>query len=207
MNQNQFTVGVDVDGILRNWLQTILQQVNIMYETKIFNKDITSYDMVGIIKGRIPGFDRKVLEGIHKRCVESGKMNDASCYKDGFLMFKAIYDAGFSIRFLTCQPLWARKSFQQWVQENYLADKIAGIDFLDPLSKAEAKVSIIIDDNPHIVATAAKLGKPSILWQRMWNKTWQYPDKDISEDMICYTVLPKKALQFVEHWYEKTEDE
>ena len=110
MNQNEFTVGMDVDGVLRNWVQTILLQVNFLYETRIFNNHITGYDLVPIIQEQIPGFDQKALDGIHKRCAETGKLAQASAYKDALNLFYIIHEAGFPIRLVTCQPDFARES-------------------------------------------------------------------------------------------------
>ena len=207
MNQNDFVIGLDVDGVLRNWVQTILQQVNAIYDTRIFNQHITAYDFVPIVKEIIPGFSREVLEGIHKRCAETGKLAEATTYKDGLTLFHNIYEAGFPIRLLTCQPEWARKSFYEWIHNNHLADKVTGIDFLEPEAKALAEVHLFIDDNPRVIEAAAKRLKPSILWLRTWNRSWQYPRNDIPEDIICYSVLPKKALQFIEYWEEKLIEE
>ena len=203
MNQNEFTIGLDVDGILRNWVQTILQQVNARYETRIFNKDISNYDMVPILKEQIPGFDEEVLKGIHKRCAETGKLAEATAYKDGLTLFHTIFEAGFPIRLLSSQPVWARDAFYKWIHNNHLDDKINGIDFLHPEAKAKSDVQLIIDDNPRVITAAAKSMKPSILWLRTWNRNWAYPGNDIPEDLISYTVLPKKALKFIEQWEEK----
>ena len=203
MNQNNFTIGLDVDGVLRNWVQTILQQVNLIYDTRFFNQHITSYDFVPIVKEKIPGFSREVLDGIHKRCAETGKLAEATAYKDGLTLFNTIYEAGFPIRLLTCQPKWARESFYQWISQNGLSEKVSGIDFLQPEAKAFADVQLFIDDNPKVIEAAAKVMKPSILWLRTWNRGWQHPGKDIPENLICYTVLPKKALQFIEFWEEE----
>ena len=207
MNQNDFIIGLDVDGVLRNWVQTILQQVNLIYDTRFFNKDITAYDFVPIVKKIIPGFSREALEGIHKRCAETGRLAEATAYKDGLTLFHTIHEAGFPIRLLTCQPVWARESFYQWISQNGLSDKVAGIDFLEPEAKALAEVHLFIDDNPRVIEAAAKRLKPSILWRRTWNRNWQYPRSDIPEDTICYSVLPKKALQFIEYWEEKLIEE
>ena len=203
MNQNEFTIGLDVDGILRNWVQTILQQVNARYETRIFNKDISNYDMVPILKEQIPGFDEEVLKGIHKRCAETGKLAEATAYKDGLTLFHTIFEAGFPIRLLSSQPVWARDAFYKWIHNNHLDDKINGIDFLHPEAKANSDVQLLIDDNPRVITAAAKNLKPSILWLRTWNRNWTYPGNDIPEDLISYTVLPKKALKFIEQWEEK----
>ena len=205
MNQNDFVIGLDVDGVLRNWVQTILQQVNALYDTRIFNKDITSYDPVPILQKQIPGFDQDALKGVHKRCAETGKLAEATAYKDGLTLFHTIFEAGFPIRLLTCQPLWARKSFYEWIKNNQLSDKVVGIDFLEPEAKALANVQLFIDDNPRVIEAAAVRLKPSILWLRNWNRSWQYPAKDIPQDLICCTVLPKKALRFIEYWAEKLE--
>ena len=206
MNKEDFTIGFDVDGVLRNWVQAILQQVNALYDTRIFNNHITAYDPVPIIKEIVPGFSREVMEGIHKRCAETGRLAEATTYKDGLTLFHTIFEAGFPIRLLTCQPKWARESFYKWIHSNHLVDKVAGIDFLQPEAKANAEVQLFIDDNPRVIETVAKRQKPSILWLRTWNRNWQYPEKDIPEDMICYTALPKKALQFIEYWEEKLDD-
>ena len=196
---------MDVDGVLRNWLQTILMQINQIYETKIFNNDITEYNFESIIKEKIPGFDKKTLIGIHKRCAENGMMADASAYKDGVLLFKELYEAGFPIRLVTYQPEWARESFYEWIMNNHLADKITGIDFLLPNDKPRSGAQIFIDDNPKVIMAAAKSLKPVILWKRNWNKTWTYPSNDIPEDLIRYTVLPKEALRFANYWMEKSQ--
>jgi len=206
MNQNEFVIGLDVDGVLRNWVQTILQQVNTMYDTRIFNKDITSYDPVPFLQSQIPGFNDEVLKGIHKRCAETGKLAEATAYKDGLTLFHSIFEAGFPIRLLTSQPVWARDAFYKWLHNNRLADKVSGIDFLYPEAKANADVQLLIDDNPKVIEAAAKKLKPSILWLRNWNRSWQYPEKDIPEDLINYTVLPRKALKFIEYWEEKISD-
>ncbi|MBC8277884.1 MAG: hypothetical protein H8E46_06605 [FCB group bacterium] len=203
MNQNEFIIGLDVDGVLRNWVQTILQQVNASYDTRIFNKDISSCDLVPILKEQIPGFDEDALKGIHKRCAETGKLAEATAFKDGLTLFQTIFEAGFPIRLLTSQPVWARDAFYKWIHTNHLADKVMGIDFLPLEAKAKADVQLLIDDNPRVITAAAKSLKPSILWLRTWNKSWQYPGKDLPEDLIKYTVLPKKALQFIEYWEEK----
>ena len=202
MNQNDFVIGMDVDGVLRNWVQTILQQVNSLYETRIFNNHITSYDLVPIIQEQIPGFDQKALNGIYKRCAETGKLADAAAYKDALNLFHSIHEAGFPIRLVTCQPDFAKESFYQWIADNHLADRISGIDFLKPENKANADVQILIDDNPRVIEAAAKCHKPSILWKRRWNREWRYQGPDIHEKMICYTVLPKPALKFIEFWEE-----
>ena len=207
MNQNDFVIGLDVDGVLRNWVQTILQQVNSIYDIRIFNKDITGYDLVPILQEQIPGFDQDALTGIHKRCAETGRLAEATIYKDGLTLFHTIFEAGFPIRLLTCQPVWARDSFYEWIHNHHLADKVVGIDFLEPEAKALANVQLFIDDNPKVIEAAAKRLKPSILWLRIWNRSWQYPGKDIPEDLICSTVLPKKALQFIEYWEEKLTEE
>ena len=202
MNRQDFIIGLDVDGVLRNWVQTILQQVNGSYETRIFNKDIINYDMVPILKEQIPGFDEEALKGIHKRCAETGKLAEATAYKDGLTLFHTIHEAGFPIRLVTCQPKWARNSFYEWIHNHHLADKVAGIDFLEPEAKALADVKLIIDDNPRVIEAAAKKLKPSVLWLRTWNRGWQYPAKDISEYLISYTVLPDKALKFITQYFE-----
>ena len=207
MNQNDFIIGLDVDGVLRNWVQTILQQVNSIYDIRIFNKDITSYDMVPILQKQIPGFSREALEGIHKRCAETGRLAEATAYKDGLTLFHTIYEAGFPIRLITCQPDFAKESFYQWITVNHLADRIVGIDFLEPEAKTNADVQLFIDDNPQVLEAVAKRLKPSILWLRTWNRNWRYPRRDIPEDLINYTVLPKKALQFIEYWEEKLSEE
>ena len=197
MNRQNFVIGLDVDGVLRNWVQVILQQVNSIYNTRIFNHHITTYDFVPIIKEIVPGFDREVLDGVHKRCAETGKLAEATAYKDGLTLFHTIFEAGFPIRLLTYQPVWARKSFYDWIKNHHLSDKIVGIDFLKPEAKADADVQLFIDDNPQVVEAAAKRKKPSILWLRTWNRNWQHPGKDIPENLICYTVLPNKALKFI----------
>ncbi len=207
MNQNDFVIGLDVDGVLRNWVQTILQQVNLSYDIRLFNKDITAYDFVPIIRERIPGFSREALEGIHKRYAETGRLAEATAYKDGLTLFHTIYEAGFPIRLITCQPDFAKESFYQWITVNHLADRIVGIDFLEPEAKALANVQLFIDDNPQVIEAAAQRLKPSILWLRTWNREWHYQGSDIPKDLICYTVLPKKALQFIEYWEEKLTEE
>ena len=207
MNQNDFIIGLDVDGVLRNWTQTILQQVNAIYNTRFFNQHIVTYDFVPIIKEEVPGFNREVLEGIHKRCAETGKLAEASAYKDGLTLFHSIFEAGFPIRLLTCQPVWARKSFYEWIKRQHLADKVVGIDFLEPDAKANANVQLIIDDNPKVIEAAVKKREPSILWQRTWNRNWKYTGTDIPEDFICYTARPRKAVLFIERWEDKLTEE
>ena len=197
MNKQDFVIGLDVDGVLRNWVQTILQQVNLIYDTRFFNQHITSYDFVPIVKEKIPGFSREVLDGIHKRCAETGKLAEAAAYKDGLTLFHTIHEAGFPIRLLTYQPVWARDAFYKWIRRNHLLDKIVGIEILEPEDKADVNVQLFIDDNPQVIEAAAKRKKPSILWLRTWNRGWQYPGMDIPEDLICYTVLPAKALKFI----------
>jgi len=203
MNQNDFVIGLDVDGVLRNWTQTILQQVNAIYNTRFFNQHIVTYDFVPIIKEEVPGFNREVLEGIHKRCAETGKLAETAAYKDGLTLFQSIFEAGFPIRLLTCQPVWARKSFYEWIKYQHLADKIVGIDFLEPETKANADVHLIVDDNPQVIEAAVKKGKPSVLWQRTWNRNWKHPGDDIPEDFICYTARPRKAVLFINRWEER----
>jgi 5'(3')-deoxyribonucleotidase len=203
MNQNHFVIGLDVDGVLRNWTQTILQQVNAIYNTRFFNQHIVTYDFIPIIKQEVPGFNREVLKGIHKRCTETGKLAEASAYKDGLTLFHSIFEAGFPIRLLTCQPVWARKSFYEWIKHQHLADKIVGIDFMEPDTKANANVHLIIDDNPQVIEAAAKKGKPCILWQRNWNRDWKYPGAGLPEDFICHTARPRKAVLFINRWEER----
>ena len=203
MNQNEFTVGLDVDGILRNWVQTILLHINSLYGTRIFNNHISSYDLVPIIQKEVPGFDHATLEGIHKRCAETGKLAEASSYKDALNLFYIIHEAGFPIRLVTYQPDFAKESFYKWITAFHLSDRIAGIDFLKPEDKVKANVQLLIDDNPIVIQAAAKSQKPSILWQRRWNRDWRYEGNDIPEDMIRYTVIPKQALRFIEYWEEK----
>jgi len=207
MNQNDFVIGLDVDGVLRNWTQTILQQVNTIYNTRFFNQHIVTYDFIPIIKQEVPGFNREVLEGIHKRCVETGKMAEAATYKDGLTLFHSIFEAGFPIRLLTCQPVWAKKSFYDWIKNNHLSDKVVGINFLQAEAKAEAEVQLIIDDNPQVIEAAVKKRKPSILWQRIWNRDWKYPGAEISEDLICHTARPRKAVLFSERWEERLSED
>jgi 5'(3')-deoxyribonucleotidase len=207
MNQNHFVIGLDVDGVLRNWTQTILQQVNAIYNTRFFNQHIITYDFTPIIKQEVPGFNREVLEGIHKRCAETGKLAEASAYKDGLTLFHSIFEAGFPIRLLTCQPVWARKSFYDWIKHQHLKDKIVGIDFMEPEAKAEAKVQLFIDDNLQVIETAVKKGKPSVLWQRTWNRDWKYPGADLPEDFICHTARPRKAVLFINRWEERLSED
>ena len=203
MNQNDFVVGMDVDGVLRNWVQTILLQVNFLYETRIFNNHITGYDLVPIIQEQIPGFDQKALDGIHKRCAETGKLAQASAYKDALNLFYIIHEAGFPIRLVTCQPDFARESFYQWIKAFHLAERIAGIDFMEPGHKADAKVQVLIDDDPRVIVEAAKRNIPAVLWKRRWNRDWRYEGNDIPENMIRYTVIPKQALRFIEDWEDE----
>ena len=202
MNKQDFIIGLDVDGVLRNWVQTILQRINEIYDTRFFNKHITSYDFIPIIQEQIPGFDRDALNGIHRCCAETGRLAEATAYKDGLTLFQDLYEAGFPIRLLTCQPVWAKKSFYQWISQNSLSDKVIGIDFLEPRDKAFADAQLLIDDNPRVIEAAAKRLKPSVLWLRNWNRGWQYPRNDIPEDMICYTVLPRKTMIFISRQYE-----
>ena len=82
-----------------------------------------------------------------------------------------------------------------------------GIDFLEPDAKAEAKVQLFIDDNPIVVEAAAKKRRPSVLWQRTWNRNWKYPGNDIPEDFICYTARPRKAVLFIERWEERLSED
>ena len=203
MNQNEFTVGMDVDGVLRNWVQTILLHINSVYGTKIFNNHISSYNMIPIIQKEIPGFNQDTLEGIHKRCAETGKLAEASSYKDALNLFYIIHEAGFPIRLVTHQPDFAKESFYKWITAFHLADRIAGIDFLKPEDKVKSDVQVLIDDNPDVIQVAADNNKPSILWTRRWNRDWRHPNSNIPEDMIRYTVVPKQALRFIEDWEDK----
>ncbi len=95
MNKQDFIIGLDVDGVLRNWVQTILQRINEIYDTRFFNKHITSYDFIPIIQEQIPGFDRDALNGIHRCCAETGRLAEATAYKDGLTLFQDLYEAGF----------------------------------------------------------------------------------------------------------------
>lgn len=197
---------MDVDGVLRNWLQTILMQINKIYETKFFNKDITEYNFESIIKEQVPGFDRETLTGIHKRCAENGMLADASIYKDGMLLFKELYEAGFPIRLVTYQPEFAKESFYRWITENHLADKISGIDFLPPEDKPKSSAHILIDDNPQVIISAMKVSKPVILWKRNWNKSWVYPGDESPDDRYRFTALYREAFKFAEYWLEKSQN-
>jgi len=203
MNQNNFVIGLDVDGVLRNWTQTILQQVNAIYNTRFFNQHIVTYDFIPIIKQEVPGFNREVLEGIHKRCAETGKLAETAAYKDGLTLFQSIFEAGFPIRLLTCQPVWAKKSFYDWIKTHHISEKIVGIDFLEPEAKANTNVQLIIDDNPQVIEAAVKQRKPSVLWQRIWNCDYKYPNADIPEDLICHTARSRKAVLFINRWEER----
>ena len=205
MNREDFIVGLDVDGVLRNWLQAILQQINAVYNTRFFNKHITAYNFIPIIKEQIPEFNRKTLTEVHRQCAESGQLAQASAYKDGLTLLQDIYEAEFAIKLVTYQPAWAKESFYQWLVWNEILDKVEGVDFVEPAGKADTKVHLLIDDNPSVIEAAAVRLKPSVLWQRNWNRSWQYPAKDIPQDLICCTVLPKKALRFIEYWAEKLE--
>ncbi len=202
MDREDFIVGMDVDGVLRNWVQVILQQVNAKYNTRIFNKHISDYDLVPFIQKEVPGFDREALNGIHKRCAETGKLAEATAYKDGLNLFAGILAAGFSIKLLTNQPVWAREAFYRWIARNSLADKIISIEFLKPEAKALSDVKLLIDDNPRVIEAAGRRLKPAILWLRNWNRDWRYPRRDIPEKLIEYTALPDKALKFIEYHYE-----
>ena len=200
MNQNEFTVGMDVDGVLRNWVQTILLQVNAIYETRIFNNHISDYDLVPFIQKEVPGFDREALNGIHKRCAETGKLAEASSYKDALKMFYLIHEAGFPIRLITCQPDFAKDAFYQWIKAFHLSERISGIDFMEAGHKPDANVQLIIDDDPRVIVAAAKQNKPAVLWKRRWNREWRYEGDDIPENLIRYTVVPKQVLRFIEDW-------
>jgi hypothetical protein len=78
---------------------------------------------------------------------------------------------------------------------------------MEPDTKANANVHLIIDDNPQVIEAAVKKQKPSILWQRTWNRNWKYPGADLPEDIICYTARPRKAVLFINRWEERLSED
>lgn len=169
-------IAFDLDGVLRNWHQTLLTHLNRRYDKNLTMDDIDKYDLAQVFRRIDPGFN--LYKTTHQFIDD---FRQAPAFEDGLALLNKVdafiqdgmFERNYEIIILTHQPDydWELEA-GRWVMK-YIAPKLfnfGGVFFSSVEGKASRFPFILIDDNPAVISSAWKLEVPSILWTRPWNR-------------------------------------
>jgi len=153
-------IGVDVDGVLRNFREGFERYFNLYYPQYELPEDFFySYD----IYAKLPSNTRLVMEALLPVILETSEP-----YIEADYFLNVLRNFG-EVRIITSNRGGNKAITETWLYKHKFFDEIPNI--LSYYPKALCKeIDILIDDNPFEIEEFQKTGRSALLISREWNQ-------------------------------------
>jgi len=185
--KKRITIGIDLDGVLRDFAGTVIKLTNYLYDTNFDVKEVTSWDFSNdLIKEKLPAFDMWEMLKRHK-----SRLEDADYYPNGVKLFEQLRLTfpDDNVWIVTDQITEFRKLTLEWIIRT-LPIQPTGIIFSFYKDKCKLPLDCMLDDRAKVILDCCKAGITSILWSQPWN-TLKNP-----EQRTFYSLLMQSSKVF-----------
>ena len=174
-------IGVDVDGVLRDFINQLKKVYHDVYPTYHINKEQNIWSLTDLthLKEKINYF---ISEEYPNAIFELANMYSGA----NTFINKLRKNSNYEIRFVTTQPNTLSKIYtEKWLFSNGFTLDTEEIIYSD--KKGSENIDILIDDGIHNLIHAEKNGKLAICFNRPWNiqnKNWNGLRVDAYDDIF-----------------------
>jgi 5'(3')-deoxyribonucleotidase len=159
---SQPIIGLDVDGVVANLVGPLLDQLHKRAGKRLFETDVTRFDLAAILGPELWPVARDVLR-------EPGFASSLPAYPDALHGVDRLRSFG-RVVFVTSpfprSPTWAEDR-SRWLRDHTSADRN---DIVHLADKTLFAGRLLIDDSPMQLEAWVASGRPAVRMARPWNR-------------------------------------
>lgn len=189
---NNFIIGLDVDGVLADFVGKVLYYQNSVFKTNFKHSDITSYDIESIIGESNFHTALELMQNNH-----DAKYFNLLPYANTLVSeLRKIGRVVFTTAPCPYYRGWADDRFF-WLKNNFDATRS---DILSISDKTLFAGHVLIDDSPHNIQSWQSINKPGFQIAQPWNNNSGYSLLDIPdlvfEEYVVFHSEDKVSARF-----------